>query len=175
MPEVVANVRVDSSLASVWDFVSDMDNWAPMMKGYVRHEKQSEADSVWTLTGDLGPFSKTVDLKVHVTEWLDQERVAFEMEGVTEQVSATGSLDISTRHALVRQRTFFQKLFDWLLRRGPSQLGGSGESSLTFRFSIQAGGPMGPMINPMLGPYSDAVAQELLSSVASHLGPAGES
>ena len=85
MPEVVANILVDNSITSVWNFVKEMDNWAPMMKGYVSHEKQSEADSVWTLTGDLGPFSKTVDLRVHVTEWLDAERVAFEMEGVTEQ------------------------------------------------------------------------------------------
>jgi len=174
VPEVVANVQVDNSLAEVWAFVRDMDNWAPMMKGYVKHEKHSEADSVWTLTGDLGPFSKTVDLKVHVTEWLDAERVAFEMEGVIEQVTATGSLELSDKQPIALPRSFWQRLLDWLLRRRAIGTG-VGEANLTFTFSIQAGGPMGPMINPMLGPYSDAVARELLDSVASHLGPVGES
>jgi len=171
MPEVVATIQINAPLTEVWSFVQDMDNWAPLMKGYVGHEKQSEADSVWTLTGDLGPFSKTVDLKVHVTEWLDSERVSFQMEGVTEQVTATGSLALSNTQVPARPRSVFQRLLDWLLRR-PMLGTGVGESSLTFTFSIQAGGAMAPMINPMIGPYSDAVARELLSSVAKALTPA---
>jgi carbon monoxide dehydrogenase subunit G len=162
MPEVVATVAVDRPLSGVWAFVRDMNQWAPFVKGYVGHEQSSDTDSVWTLTGDLGPFSKTIELKVRITEWVEMERVAFEMEGVTELVTATGALDLAQEAPF---RTQWQRFWDWLLRREVSP----GTSHVTFTFGISAGGPMGPMINPMLGPYADAVARELLASVAAHL------
>ena len=167
MPEVVARRELPCPLGEVWGFVKDMDNWAPMLKGYVKHEKQTEKDSVWSLSGDLGPFSKTVDFKVRVTEWLDAERVAFELEGVTEQVTGHGALDLGGSQPPAIQRSLWQRILDWF--RGHSPVPEPGETQLTFTFAIEAGGPMGPMINPMLGPYSDAVAQGLLESIARHL------
>ena len=162
MPEVVATAAVDQPLAVVWEFVRDMNRWAPLVKGYVDHEQSSDTESVWALTGDLGPFSKTIQLKVRITEWVEPIRVAFEMEGVTELVTATGALDLSEE---VPPRSGWQRFWDWLLRREVSQ----GTSHVTFTFGISAGGPMGPMINPMLGPYSDAVARELLANVVAWL------
>ena len=68
------------------------------------------------------------------------------------------------------ERTGWQRFWDWLLRRQVSD----GTSHVTFTFAIDAGGPMGPMINPMLGPYADAVARDLLASVAAHLEGASD-
>ena len=48
----------------IWDFVREMDNWAPFLTGYQSHEKQSEDESVWTLKGDLGSLTRTVTLQV---------------------------------------------------------------------------------------------------------------
>ncbi len=31
-------------LETIWDFVKEMDNWAPFLTGYQAHEKQSETD-----------------------------------------------------------------------------------------------------------------------------------
>jgi carbon monoxide dehydrogenase subunit G len=166
MPEVVARTELSRPLNEVWGFVKDMDNWAPMLKGYVKHEQRTDKESIWSLSGDLGPFSKTVDFHVRVTEWLDAERVAFELAGVTEQVSGHGSLDIGGSQPPAIHRSLWQRIWDWLTGRSPEAV--SGETSLTFTFSIQAGGPMGPMLNPMLGPYSEAVAKGLLASISDH-------
>ena len=55
----------------------------------------------------------------------------------------------------------------WLGRREiVHELGGTGVS---FTFSIEAQGPMAPMINAMLAPYAQQVAEKLLDTVAEHL------
>lgn len=162
MPEVVATTSVSCSLEAVWGCVGDMDLWGPMLKGYVRHEKRSDTESIWTLTGDLGPFSKEIRLNVRITDWSVQERVAFEMDAIGEEVTASGSLELGAEGPSLSR---WQRFWCWLLGRQVSD----GASHVTFRFAIDAGGPMGPMINPMLGPYADAVARELLDSVGSYL------
>ncbi len=162
MPEVHASAPVNRPLPEVWAFVSEMDNWAPMLKGYQKHEKQSETESTWTLNGDLGPFSKVVDMKVEVVEWADSERVTFTLEGITEVFTGKGSLELGSEAA---PRTAWERFWDWLLRRELPQ----GDVFAIFNFQIDAGGPMGPMINPMLGPYAKLVAEDLVTSVAARL------
>ena len=145
-----------------------MDNWAPMLKGYVAHEKSSATKSVWTLTGDLGPFTKTIHVDVTVTEWVEAKRVSFSLVGLDENVQATGTLELTEEQPVIPPRTWWQRLLDFLLRR-PVRLPEPTASHVVFTFSIEAGGPMGPMINAMLGPYADAVATELLEKVAGRL------
>lgn len=166
MPEVRADTVVQRPLSEVWEFVQEMDNWAPMMRGYVSHEKHSDEQSTWKLTGDLGPFSKTIEVSVKVTEWVEADRVAFELTGITEQVQGTGTLQLGME---APERSGWDRFWDWLLRRSPTPDASAGTANLTFSFAINALGPMGPMINPMLGPYADAVAKDLLASVAAEL------
>jgi len=168
MPQITASRAVDLPLNVIWPFVAEMDNWAPMLKGYVAHEKSSATKSVWTLTGDLGPFTKTIHVDVTVTEWVDAERVAFSLVGLDENVQATGTLALMEERPELPPRTWWQRLLDFLLRRRVA-LPQAAESHVVFTFNIEAGGPMGPMINAMLGPYADAVATELLDKVSAHL------
>ena len=162
MPEVTASAPVNRPVSEVWAFIAEMDNWAPMLKGYEKHEKKSDTESVWTLNGDLGPFSKSVDMNVQVVEWLDSERIAFTLEGITEVFTGSGSLELGSEAA---PRSAWQRFWDWLLRREAPR----GDLFATFNFQIDAGGPMGPMVNPMLGPYAKRVAEDLVTSVAAHL------
>jgi carbon monoxide dehydrogenase subunit G len=167
MPEVRAHTVIPRPAAEVWDFVQEMDNWAPMLRGYVAHEKHSDTQSTWTLTGELGPFTKTIDVAVHVTEWVQGERVVFELNGITEQVRGQGALRLNMD---APTPSAWQRFWSWLLGRAPAAAAGAGAASLSFTFVIDALGPMGPMINPMLGPYADAVAKDLLEKVAAHIG-----
>lgn len=168
MPELHATRALDLPLEVIWPFIADLDHWAPMLKGYVAHEKQSQTRSIWTLTGELGPFSKTIQVQVTVTEWVDAQRVSFALEGIDENVQATGTLELSEEAPLLPPRGFWRRLLDWLLRRHALPVR-SGKSHVTFRFAIEAGGPMGPMINAMLGPYAEAVVEELMEQVSQHL------
>src|SRR5215813_438273 len=78
----------------VWEFVRDMNNWAPFLTGYQSHVIESETDSIWTLKGDVGVLSRTVRLKAHVTEWSGPERVSFTLLGLDEVVEGGGTLTI---------------------------------------------------------------------------------
>ena len=92
MPEVEYTTKMALSRGLVWDFVKDMNNWAPMLTGYQKHEIIDDKDSIWTLKGDVGILSRMVRLKFHITEWIDCDRVAFTLEGLNEKVEGGGLL-----------------------------------------------------------------------------------
>jgi len=151
-----------------------MDNRAPMMKGYVDHDRQSDRDSIWTLKGDLGPFSKTVKLSVHIVDWRDLESVAFELEGIDEAVVGSGRFSLTESAPVAPPapvRSWWMRWLDWLLGRGADvpALSDERSSHVVFEFSVDAQGPMGPMINALLGPWADEVARDLLQRVGEHL------
>lgn len=181
MPEVRCERNVAGSLAEVWPFVADVDRWAPLMTGYVDHEHTGEGrDMVWTLRGDLGPMSRTVKLKVAITEWVDAETVAFELEGIDEAVKGSGAFVLSEEAPPPPPepppRSWWQRLVDWFTGRKPELPAPSepGTIHVAFTFTIDAQGPMGPMINAMLGPYAETVAENLLRDVAHAVSPTEE-
>jgi carbon monoxide dehydrogenase subunit G len=90
MAQVEYTARARLPIPAIWDFVQEMDNWAPFVTGYQTHEKQSRDDSVWTLKGDLGVMSRTLTFNVKVTEWAGPERVTFTLTGVNEPLEGSG-------------------------------------------------------------------------------------
>src|ERR1700691_4767033 len=99
MPEVEYTTQVARPREAVWEFVKDMNNWAPYLTGYQTHEVLSETDSIWTLKGDVGVLARVVKLKAHGTEWDRPERVASTLTGVNEQVNGDGTLEMGTAAA----------------------------------------------------------------------------
>src|SRR2546423_6210539 len=95
MPEVEYITSMSLPPETVWDFVKDMNNWAPFLTGYQKHEIVSETDSIWTLKGDVGVLARRVQLKAHVTEWSGPDRVSFTLTGINEQVDGGGVLRMS--------------------------------------------------------------------------------
>jgi carbon monoxide dehydrogenase subunit G len=143
MPEVQYSTTLECPIDEVWDFVQDMNNWAPFMTGYQEHEQLNEKESVWTLKGDVGVLARTVKLKANITDWSGPERVEFTLEGLNESVDGGGLLvmaptdgtesDAATeapRNAKADASkqaqdgnwftrffaTFFRMLFGWLFR-----------------------------------------------------------
>jgi carbon monoxide dehydrogenase subunit G len=109
MPEVAYTTELRVPLDAVWAFVSDMNNWAPFLVGYQKHEIIDTTDSLWTLKGDVGILSRVVELRAHVTEWIEPSydgaasgpkpqapaepcRVSFTLTGVNEVVDGGGTL-----------------------------------------------------------------------------------
>lgn len=172
MPEVVARRACARPLPVIWAFVQDMDKWAPMLPGYVGHEVLSETDSIWLLEGDLGPFTKTVKLAVRITERIAPGRIAFEVTGVGEDARGGGTFELQEQRADAPPpppRTWWQRLVDWITGRVPVLPPPPGATDVTFTFRIEAGGPMGPMINALLGPFAEQVARDLVDRVGAHL------
>ncbi len=164
MPELTRSRTIARAPKEIWAFVHDYANWAPLLPGYVSHDVESETDSLWTLRGDLGPFSREVKLRVQITEQTAPARVAFEMVGVGEPATGGGAFDLVAGAA--PQVTWWQRLWRWITRTPPPS---PADCEIRFTFAIDAGGPMAPMINALLAPYAAQVAQTLLERVAERL------
>jgi carbon monoxide dehydrogenase subunit G len=82
-------------VGTIWDFVREMDHWAPMVTGYQGHVKESENDSVWTLKGDVGVLARVVRFRVHVSEWAGPTRVRFSLEGLNEPMKGEGLFEMA--------------------------------------------------------------------------------
>ncbi len=184
MPEVEYATTMALSRPLIWDFVKDMNNWAPMLTGYQKHEILDETDSVWTLKGDVGILCRMVQLRAHITEWVAQARDSCTLTGLTETVDGGGvprREDVSA-HAppapAPRRRWFGRRFLDWFFRKmfrrahgeAPKRLtGGVAQARLTFTLTMDAGGPTGPLVNAMLGPALLPAAEDLANKIAAHL------
>lgn len=184
MPEVEHTTTVAAPIEAVWAFVSDMDNWAPYLTGYQKHEKRSETVSVWTLKGDVGVLSRRVELEATVVEWRGPDRVRFTLAGLNESVEGGGTLTLE-RTRLEAHETAAPRLGPWArfvrwlftlvggARSTPPRLSASAPSGeatrLKFELRMDAGGPTGPLVNAMLGPLLLPAAEQLANEIASHV------
>jgi len=172
----------------VWDFVSDMDLWAPFLLGYQSHDKKSETESIWTIKGDVGTLTRIVDFRVLITEWTEPECVRFTLEGIGEPMQGDGSFHLEaldpaqaaaeTPPVEAPTAGFFVRLWAALVRRvlgrgrpGLHDRAGAGPPAvrLTFRMSLTPTGTMGPMLDAMIKPVMLATAEDLAERIVSHL------
>jgi hypothetical protein len=179
MPEVEVTTTMSLPPEAIWEFVKDMNNWAPFLTGYQRHEILSETDSIWWLKGDVGILSRTVQLQAHVIEWNGPAKVAFTLTGLNENVEGGGELIMARciappaprRRGLWRR--LLERLFRWLHRRahGAATRAPAGEpvSQLRFTLRMEAGGPTGPLVNALLAPALLPAAEDLATRIAAHL------
>lgn len=176
MPEIAYTTEMPLDQGAVWAFVSDMNNWAPFLMGYQKHEIVDQADSIWTLKGDVGILSRVVELRAHVTEWAAPERVAFTLTGLNEPVDGGGTLEIGPAKAAAppAKKGLFARLVGWLVRlfrpaAARPELPAGGGTQLTFTLRMDAGGPTGPLVNAMLGPAMEPAVEDLAHKIAAHL------
>ena len=191
MPEVTYSTVMNLSVDKIWDFVQDMNNWAPFMTGYQSHEIKSDTQSIWTLKGDVGVLSRTVKLDVNITDWSGPNKVEFTLKGLNEDVTGGGTVTMEPFGSSAEpapmveapRKGLWHRFVAWLMR---AVLGEKGErraeapqvperlgpraSLLKFRLRMDAGGPMAPMINAMLGPACTEAVEALGGSIAAHLG-----
>ena len=175
---------------AIWDYVHEIDNWAAYLPGYQGHEKESDDDSVWTLKGDLGSLQRTLEIRVHVTEWAGPERVRFELKGLNEPVQGHGEFHIEAfpeagsaapapptvrKGPLMRLieaviRFFYRRRLGEAERAADADAGpGEGMSRLTFRLTLNPAGPMAPMIDAMMKPAMVVAAEALANRIVGHL------
>lgn len=191
MPSVAYSTEMGLLPATIWEFVQDMDNWAPFMLGYQTHEKQTETDSLWTLRSDVGAMSRIAKFQVSITEWNGPKKVAFSLQGINEPVKGSGVVTVvelgseaAKGGAMVVQQKagFFARLWSQLVgflvkkSMGAQQIGranpgagGAVRSKLTFELAMEAEGPMAPMVNAMITPMLEPMAEQLANKIAEHL------
>ncbi|GAB3794496.1 CoxG family protein [Virgibacillus kimchii] len=124
MPSALHEMDLNIPVHHAWDFVKDMNNWAPLVPGYAGHQQLNERQSTWTFSGDAGIVQKTVHLRIDIKEWTEPTKVSFSVRGINENVSGDGYFEA---------RTLSNKSI-----------------KMTGYLQISAKGIAGPMINPIL-------------------------
>jgi carbon monoxide dehydrogenase subunit G len=184
-------------LATVWDFVQDMDNWGRFVTGYQRHEKADDKRSTWTLKGDVGVLSRTLTFRVAIVEWNAPSRVAFTLEGVNEPMQGEGTFTLASESgsaggtlpasepppAAPARKGFLYRLLQsfwrWFLgraegapvRSAAAAIAAPGDTvtRLDFQLRLQPGGPMAPMIDAMIRPLLLPAAESLANRILAQL------
>ena len=189
MPSVEHEWTISAPFAQVWPFVRDMDNWAPLVTGYQRHDKLNEKESIWHLKGELGGLIRVAEFKALVTEWDDNGRVSFTLEGINEPVNGSGNFVaeelMSERPALPRQTEshWLARVFRWIAGRALGKLTGTrspsvptgslcraaGETRLNFRLTLNATGMAGPVLNLLIAPMLKPVAENLANGISERI------
>lgn len=143
MPAGTHTVELDVGIQDIWNFVSDMDRWAPLVPGYIEHEIISENQSTWTFKGDIGIMQKTVKLQIDITEWDEPTTVTFDLTGLNENFAGNGYFEAES---ISEEKT-----------------------KMTGHLDITAKGMMGPMINAILKNFVPKTAEELTEAVAGQI------
>ncbi|MED4399938.1 CoxG family protein [Metabacillus fastidiosus] len=140
MPSYTYEVKVSAPIHSVWSFVSDINNWAPLVPGYIEHEILDDKASTWKFKADMGIIKKKVHLRVDITNWMEPSEVTFNLTGINEKFSGEG---------------YFKA----------RQLQNS-QTIMTGYLSITAEGTMAKMVNSMLKTSLPEMTMELTEAVA---------
>lgn len=143
MPQIQREVVIALPIGQVWEFISDMNEWARNLPGYCTHEMKSETESIWRLKGDVGILSREVDLRVTITEWADQIGVKFTLKGVYEPVEGKGQVGIIACDL--------------------------NQTKLIIEMELKATGLMGPIINALLGKVITGMGDEFITSLSAEL------
>jgi carbon monoxide dehydrogenase subunit G len=143
MPAGTHSVNVPLSIETIWGFVQDMNNWAPLVPGYIEHEIINDRESTWAFKGDLGFMKKTVKLKIDIKEWNEPSGVIFDLTGISDNFKGGGYFKAESIDA--------------------------NETTMTGNLDITAGGMMGPMINQILVKFVPQTAQELTDNIVEKL------
>jgi hypothetical protein len=183
LPEAEYSTTARLPVSLIWSYVREMDNWAPFLRGYQSHEKQSDTDSVWVLKGDVGMMTRTVKFHVHIDEWAEPSRVRFTLKGLNEPMQGGGEFRLEPYEdagaaPAPAQPGWFARVVRWLYRlfagkteraAGAGAGPGAGMLRLSFRLRVTPGGPMGPMVDALMKPLMLPVAEELADSIMADL------
>ncbi|WP_078549791.1 CoxG family protein [Litchfieldia alkalitelluris] len=140
MPTGTYEVELNIPINSIWEFVSDMNNWAPLVPGYIEHTILNETQSTWAFIGDIGVMKKKINLHIDINEWQGPNLVSFGLKGVNENFSGTGyfkAVALSDSH-----------------------------TKMIGHLDITAAGMLGPLVNPALKSFVPKTATELTDNIA---------
>lgn len=143
MPSGTHTTELDIPIEKVWNFVSDMNRWAPLVPGYIEHEILNDKQSTWTFKGDIGIMQKTVKLQINITEWKEPSLVTFDLTGLNENFAGNGYFKAA---AISNSKT-----------------------EMVGNLDITAKGVMGPMVNAILKSFVPKTATDLTKAIAEEI------
>jgi carbon monoxide dehydrogenase subunit G len=140
MPSGIHHVVLEVPIERIWNFVKDMDHWAPLVPGYIQHKKLNARQSMWEFYADIGIIKKKVSLMVTIREWIEPTMVTFDLKGLEDNFTGKGYFKAT---ALEKNKT-----------------------RMTGYLEIVAEGIMGRVINNVLKTSIPELTEELTNNIA---------
>ncbi|HDR7656030.1 MULTISPECIES: SRPBCC family protein [Bacillus] len=84
------SIELDIPLENIWIFINNINNWAPLVSGYVKHRIINNQHSSWRLYGDIGIIKRNVDLHVKIIEQKDYDKISFTIASPTKKLTGSG-------------------------------------------------------------------------------------
>lgn len=141
MPNGTQEVHISKPKEDVWTFLQDINNWAPLIPGYIEHEVISEDQFTWKFRADLGMMQKNIILQVDFTERTEPTKITFNLEGLNESLDGNGY---------------------FALQEAAEQT-----TDITGYLDIKGKGMMGSMINSMMKNYVPQTVEEFTKAIGS--------
>ncbi|MBY7144321.1 SRPBCC family protein [Virgibacillus sp. NKC19-3] len=140
MPSGTHTTELNAPIERIWEFVRDMNKWAPLVPGYIEHKILNDKQSTWKFRADLGVVHRKVSLKIDITKWQKPTIVTFDLTGLNEKFSGNGYFEAESLNAT--------------------------KTKMTGNLDITAKGIKGTVINPALTSYVPKITEELTEAVA---------
>lgn len=202
MSEIEYAVLVNAPVDRVWTFIEDFQNWARFVIGYQKMQIVDDKRSIWTLRGDMGMLAREVDIQVDITEWVPGELVEFQIVGLTERISGSGSMvmtAVQPGEEVIEgvvgsekggaswgkrlQAKVARSVIDRVTKESDEDEAAEADESagpydgeasrLTGRLRLQPGGAMAPMIDMLMAPMLRPAAEDLVRGIRGALEKSG--
>ena len=134
------SVNIPASVDNVWNYVSQIENWATMVPAYKEHEQLDEQTSVWTFEGNFKGFTKTVKMELTITEFHEPSMIRFELNGITDNFTGSGEFTAEETTA--------------------------GETTMIGTVEVNAGGLTGAVLSPVIKMVLPKVTTRLTEKIA---------
>jgi carbon monoxide dehydrogenase subunit G len=138
MPEIDKTFDIDAPPQETWEYMTDMQNFASHLPGFVEYEEEDEKTSFWTVKIDLSMFSKELTFEVDVQEE-EYPKAAFTLEPVDQPADGEGSVEFE-----------------------PADGGGT---TISLYVQSEASGRMSPFLNKVIGKALDKVSEEFVQNI----------
>ena len=133
------SVVISEPVENVWEYVSQIENWATMVPAYKEHEQVDEQKSIWTFEGNFKGFKKTVKMELDVTDFDEPSNIRFALKGLTENFTGSGKFTAEET---------------------------AGETTMTGVIEVNAGGITGAVLNPVIKMVLPKVTIRLTEKIA---------
>lgn len=138
MPEIDKTFRIDAPADETWEYLTEMENFASHLPGFVEYEQEDETTSFWTVKIDLAMFSKELTFEVNVHEE-EYPVAAFTLDPMDQPADGEGSVE-----------------FDAV---------GESTTEVDLHVKSEASGRMSPFLNKVIGKALENVSESFVENL----------
>ena len=138
MPEIDNSFVIDAPPEATWEYMTDMENFASHLPGFVAYEEIDDVRSEWTVQIDLSMFSKQLTFDVEILE-MEYPEASFVLDPRDQPADGEGAVAFEPH--------------------------GDEETEMHLHVESEASGRMAPFLNKVIGKALEKVSEEFVANL----------